>query len=67
MVVVVVVVVVVVAGGILPPFLAQSFTRKLKADEERTVRGSFAVVGLCFCTSHLAARCLARVAPHTNG
>jgi hypothetical protein len=35
---------------------------ELKADEERTVRGSFAVDGLCFCTSHLAARCPARVA-----
>jgi hypothetical protein len=46
-----------VTSGILPPFLAQSFTRKLKADEERAVRGSFAVVGLCFCTSHLSARC----------
>jgi hypothetical protein len=41
----------------LTPLLAQSFTRKSKADEERAVRGSFAVVGLCFCTSHLTARC----------
>jgi hypothetical protein len=40
-------------------------TLKLKADEERAhsrVRGAFAVVGLCFCTSLLAARCPARVA-----
>ena len=37
-------------------------TRKLKADEERAIRGAFAVVGLCFCTSLLAARCPARVA-----
>jgi hypothetical protein len=56
-------VVVVTSGGILPPFLAQSFMyTKIKADEERAVRGSFVVVGLCFCTSHLAARCPAHVA-----
>ena len=24
-------------------------TRKLKADEERAIRGAFTVVGLCFC------------------
>jgi hypothetical protein len=40
-------------------------TRKLKADEERAVRGSseiFEDAGLCFCNSRLAACCPARVA-----
>ena len=35
-------------------------TRKLKADEKRTHSRAFAFVGLCFCTSLLAARCPAR-------
>ena len=32
----------------------------LKADEKRAHSRAFAVVGLCFCASHLAARCPAR-------
>ena len=31
------------------PRTLKAATRKLKADEEATIRGAFAVVGLCFC------------------
>jgi hypothetical protein len=53
-----------VTGRILPLFLHgnEKPALKLKADEKRAFGGSFAGVGLCFCTSNLASRCLARVA-----
>jgi hypothetical protein len=44
-------------GGILPRFFAQSFTRKLKADEERAIRGVIRVYRGCWCVLLYFAPC----------